>query len=501
MRKLCALLIALVLPEGILAENDCNKGHVDSRIIGGNETDADQFPFYTALVSASRLKSNSGKLTVVCGAALVTSNKLLTAAHCYEDGEEKPRNWMSQLSAVFQLRERCTRDYNSYSLIIHVQLHPQYNTETTNNDIAVATLQDHVLLQPICLAPPNDNGVSKPALILGYGITVEKGENSAPCKLHMALIKIYDMKECKKTKVARSVERVSRVLCAGVESGAQDGCQGDSGGPMVRLLNKSLVLQGITSFGIGCGRANTPGVYTDVSAHRTWIDENLKRVIKLRPSKSPKPGRRPHGGQHGSSGSSRPVLSGSTQVPLPGISGSNGPVLYGSNVGSLPGSSGYHSVSIDGSGLPQSSSHPIPVISVHQYSTSGGQGVPGSSGYHYVNIDEPGMPESSSHSMPVISVHQYGSSSGQRLPGGSGYVYSSSSGPVLSGSSGSRPPGSGGYNYYDISGPVSSQSSSYPLPGIIVHPYSSSGGLVLTGGSGGQLPGISGEKYSSGGSQ
>ncbi|XP_024081398.1 uncharacterized protein LOC112126119 isoform X2 [Cimex lectularius] len=301
---------------------------------------------------AYQLKSNSGKLHVVCGASLVTSNKLLTAAHCYEDGKKKRHNWMSQLSAVFQMTERCTRDFKSSSPIIHVQVHPQYNNVTFNNDIAVATLQDHVIFKPICLALPNDNGPSQLALILGFGKTEEKGQNSSPCKLNVAAIKIYSRKECMKTNIARSVERVSRVLCGGVESGAQDGCHGDSGGPLIRMLNNRYVLQGISSTGIGCGLENTPGVYTDVSAHRKWIDQNLQRVIRPpRPAKSPKTStsRQPHSNidKHGSSAgthlpnSRKKGISLSDTQTLLGISGLRG-----------NGSSGHQYSSSGGPGLP-----------------------------------------------------------------------------------------------------------------------------------------------------
>ena len=59
-----------------------------------------------------------------------------------------------------------------------------------------------------------------------------------------------------------------RGVCAGGGSASQDNpdtCQGDSGGPLTIVAGGQTKLAGITSYGEGCGRQNTPGAYTEVS--------------------------------------------------------------------------------------------------------------------------------------------------------------------------------------------------------------------------------------------
>lgn len=57
--------------------------------------------------------------------------------------------------------------------------------------------------------------------------------------------------------------------------------QGDSGGPLVC----QKILTGVVSYGLNCGKAKYPGVYTDIRKYRHWLKvspgSRLKESITL----------------------------------------------------------------------------------------------------------------------------------------------------------------------------------------------------------------------------
>jgi len=53
--------------------------------------------------------------------------------------------------------------------------------------------------------------------------------------------------------------------------------QGDGGGPLVCEQDGQWYQVGVVSFGIGCGRPNTPGVFTRVSMYEQWITDTVFR--------------------------------------------------------------------------------------------------------------------------------------------------------------------------------------------------------------------------------
>ena len=56
---------------------------------------------------------------------------------------------------------------------------------------------------------------------------------------------------------------------------------GDSGGPLVCDINGTLTLMGIVSKGRMCNKVGLPGIYTNIQAFRSWLDESKSKITSI----------------------------------------------------------------------------------------------------------------------------------------------------------------------------------------------------------------------------
>ncbi|KAM4566808.1 ST14 transmembrane serine protease matriptase a [Odontesthes bonariensis] len=237
-----------------------------SRIVGGENAEEGEFPWQVSL----HVK-NFGH---VCGATIIGPKWLVTAAHCVQDDPKtrysQPGTWEAYLGLHIQ---RQTASHVVKRNLIRIIPHPNYNSFTFDNDIALMELDSPVAysdhIRPICLpSSQHDFPASETVWITGWGATREGG--NAATALQKAQVRIINHSVCNDLMGGAIT---SRMLCAGVLSGGVDACQGDSGGPLSSPGKKGMFLAGVVSWGDGCARRNKPGIYTTVTKFRGWIKE------------------------------------------------------------------------------------------------------------------------------------------------------------------------------------------------------------------------------------
>uniref|UniRef100_A0A1A8S4B7 Peptidase S1 domain-containing protein n=1 Tax=Nothobranchius rachovii TaxID=451742 RepID=A0A1A8S4B7_9TELE len=155
--------------------------------------------------------------------------------------------------------------------------HHQYDTRTKESDVALVKL-DRPLVFNQFVRPIDLWMTPLPDLmrctITGWGSTRENGPRiNRLQEVNVSILSSVDCNEYYGGRVRASM------FCAGKDEGGADACQGDSGGPLSCFTGTRHELAGLVSWGVGCGRANRPGVYTKVQEHVEWIsgimnDEN-----------------------------------------------------------------------------------------------------------------------------------------------------------------------------------------------------------------------------------
>ncbi|KAM7373803.1 hypothetical protein PAMP_006506 [Pampus punctatissimus] len=241
------------------------------RVVGGVNAAKGTWPWMVSLQRRGRH---------VCGASLIGTEWLLTAAHCVYGTNLNLQSWL----AVFGLHSQS--DMSSLEVqtrrVDRIVINREYNRWTKQADIAMMHLQQPInfteWVQPLCL--PADGQVftaGSKCFITGWGRESEDG--SLPDVLQEAQVPLVLQDQCQLLLPEYTI--TSSMLCAGYPEGGVDSCQGDSGGPLMCLDDGHWIVIGVTSFGIGCGRPERPGVYARVSSFTSWIAQTRRSFLTL----------------------------------------------------------------------------------------------------------------------------------------------------------------------------------------------------------------------------
>ncbi|KAA0720384.1 Enteropeptidase [Triplophysa tibetana] len=237
------------------------------RVVGGQDAQKGAWPWIVSL------HWQGGH---VCGASLIDSEWLVTAAHCVYGKNVHLSNWVAVLGLHAQFgTDESDRQYRSIDKIF---MNQHYNKRTKDSDIALMHLQtpanfsDYV--QPICV--PEHGTLFKEGtkcFIAGWGRRFEGG--SAANVLQEAVVPLINNTQCQRWLPEYNI--TDQMVCAGYPEGGVDTCQGDSGGPlMCEEDNHWANLVGVASFGRGCGQPQSPGAYAYINPYVDWIAETRR---------------------------------------------------------------------------------------------------------------------------------------------------------------------------------------------------------------------------------
>ncbi|XP_038565973.1 chymotrypsinogen B-like [Micropterus salmoides] len=260
----CGVLLVVLAVTGSNAQLDvCGTAPLNTKIVGGEDAVAGSWPWMASLHWSTG--------SHFCGGSLINNQWVLTAAHCFES--------TSTFGLIVYLGRDSQKLPNPHEVsrtVSKIIKHPNYDTKTNNNDIALLQLSSPVAfsnyIRPVCLAA--DGSVFKAGRncwVTGWGDIRFEVPLPFPEKLQQVSVPIVSYKDCNDVYGIIT----SNMMCAGQPQGGKDSCQGDSGGPMVRKTGAQWVQGGVVSFGYGCALPQTPGVYTRVSEYQSWINKQI----------------------------------------------------------------------------------------------------------------------------------------------------------------------------------------------------------------------------------
>lgn len=253
MRAPIAVILATLLFQPVLAAGAGNDGPIQPSIVGGTDVADGRYPF---LVSLQYPATGSLYDNHFCGGSLISPSWVLTAGHCVY---RKQPAQVRVHAGTTDLQAGGGTDHS----VAAIHLHPAYRQgRKPENDVALLRLSTPVPDARTVGLPGMDGAAYEvpgtPLSVAGWGAL--QWAASGPSRMQEVSVPYIATRECQRLYAGRFDVRPDVEMCASMAG--KDACQGDSGGPLfVEEAAAQWQQLGVVSWGAGCARGDSPGVY------------------------------------------------------------------------------------------------------------------------------------------------------------------------------------------------------------------------------------------------
>ncbi|XP_063629044.1 trypsin-7-like [Cydia splendana] len=241
------------------------------RIYNSDETARiEEYPYLAAVLMNNQLW---------CGGAIISSDLVLTAAHCLQLQYNNRffREYVKMLTV--RIGSSNATAGGEVLRVDEIFFHPNYKPDNLAFNYAVVRLHKNITFSALNVSKieyskRKDVTIDKTITFLGWGSVLGMGDKGGAVLLQKVNLPIYDKADCIDV-YGKELVSVS-TFCAGFISKIKNVCNHDAGGPAI--MDGELI--GILSFSAKrCDEADKPAVFASTGAAADWLDSipNIRR--------------------------------------------------------------------------------------------------------------------------------------------------------------------------------------------------------------------------------